>query len=156
MKNYLPIDLNNSSFQFIHIDMIRSYGIACKFVKTSHCEFNITDMKLVSTSPFGRKEYKVIGRYPSKRVENNNNYGHEMSVEITNKDYSLEDPQSRINDNKYLTATYSPNGIINKDCIIDLHIEGENNNLIITSNDNSDTIGIKVSFGNRFCKFYVI
>jgi hypothetical protein len=79
-----------------------------------------------------------------------------MSVEITNEDYSLEDPQSRINDNKYLTATYSPNGIINKDCIIDLHIEGENNNLIITSNDDSDTSGINVSFGNRFCKFYVI
>jgi len=158
MKNYLPIDLNNSSFQFIHLDMVRSYGIACKFVKTSDCEFNITDMKLVSTSPFGRKEYKIIkgeGGYPSRRVENQN-YGYELSVQIMNSDYSEGDPQSRIDDNSFLKARYSPTGEIEKECIIDLHIEGENDDLKITSNGERITNNIKVDFGNRFCKFYVI
>lgn len=30
-KIYLPIDLKNNDFQFIHIDVLQGFGIACRF-----------------------------------------------------------------------------------------------------------------------------
>lgn len=136
MKDYyLPINLNFSGFQFIHIDAFKGFGVVCKFQKTSsNNTFNIIDMKLILATFGGEKYYEVTPNFSSKKITptqgrtyqqevEKKGYGFEIGVELTNNPYQSSN-LSEMNDNSFLPSIYLPHGI-DKKCIIDLHIDNE-------------------------------
>ena len=83
---YLPIDSKNKiSYQFIHIDIDRKYGIACifDFENQSPGKFTITHIKEIFMDS-SHKEHKVNIIEVSKEVKPpNNDYKFKLKLKLT-------------------------------------------------------------------------
>lgn len=102
-------------------------------------------MKLLVASIFGKIEYTVLPKSPSTSTNRGEPFGYEMSIKIEKTPY-CSTRNSKLPNNKFTKAIYK-NGVIDENCLIDLHIK---NNIFF------DKDGEKINFGTEFCKFYII
>jgi len=153
----LPIDSKNTNYQFIHLDLDRCYGIACKFDFTdNNSTFKITHTKVVLTDPDNDQITKF---YAYENLSINDNVNHDLFKRQLEVDID-HDPQRNPETTLYNTPecsfdVKSENEEFNRKHIFHVKIKNlETTNIPVRRK--FDEEGIVVKFGSHFCKFYIV
>lgn len=152
----LPVDSKNPNFQFIHIDVVEQYGIACKFEfdPSRPDYFRISEIKMVQVNPRNYNlplEFEVDIIKECRAVSGHSEYDFKIDVELTNRPgISIRQNTGDINRDFNHNFKRKQNGEPTKEHKIDVHIK----NQPISLHRLVDKKVIR--FGQQFCKFYII
>lgn len=157
----LPIDSKNTNYQFIHLDLDRSYGIACKFDFTANdSTFKITHTKVVLTDPNDETKpaYYAYKNLSGTEIVNENDYKWQIKVDLEEDKNRSAETQLEVGEIRKSVFDLKPKDeCINTKHIIDVCIENlETTTIPIPNKLKLDDEGIVVKFGSHFCKFYIV
>jgi len=144
---YLTIDSKNPDYQFVHIDINRNYGVACKFKfyeDGGNETFTITHSVVIKTGPGGPSYHSVNSLSSTTQASADANYKYQINADLTQDPDKI--PGEEREDSKNNAFIRKTDGEPKKEHIIDLHI--------LSHPDG--TIDIKPDYGNGYCKFYII
>ncbi|WP_046757374.1 hypothetical protein [Kordia jejudonensis] len=165
----LPIDSENSNYQFIHLDLDRKFGIACKFhFFDNKTKFIITHTKLVYTCPDGTTcatGYKSISttkecdsvcrQQHQQQHQKDPNYKYQIKVNI---EYDPRPSDAELNHKPENTEFQIKKSgeKLSMEHIIDVKFDKPKNFKNHPINELKLSFDDFVRFGTHFCKFYII
>lgn len=158
-KFYLPIDSENPDFQFIHIDVLQKFAVACKFnFNADKTKFDITHAKIIRATTLGPDfmSFKSLSNTTSV-TDLTKEYAWQMTIDLTP---DVRDPDDPVNFSKGNDFNIKRTGAPKREHLIDLCIPNLSFFIDLyewlSSEDSDKKRPITADFGTHFCKFYIV